>query len=265
LLTETQHSHRGEGSLEPALAWILVLALVGAIVGSFLGLVSVRLPLGEPIALGRSRCPGCSRTLGPADLVPLLSYLLLRGRCRTCRAPISRRYPLIELACLLIGAGAACVYPDARGVAAALLGWWLLLLAVLDLEHYWLPDRLTYPLAAAGVGAAAWFGTPQVMDSLIGAASGYLSFAAIALAYRRVRGRHGLGGGDWKLFASAGAWLGWQGLPLVLLIAALLGLAAALILHWRKAEFLAQRLPFGAFLAPAIWLLYLLGPDVRGF
>jgi leader peptidase (prepilin peptidase)/N-methyltransferase len=245
--------------LEPVFAWSLMLGSAGAIVGSFLGLVSLRMPAGEPVALSRSRCAGCSRALGTADLVPLLSYALFGGRCRTCKSPIDPRYPAMELASVAIGVLSAGMFANEQAVAAALLGWWLLLLALLDVEHYWLPDRLTYPLMALGLGSAAYFGSPAIVDSAIGAVLGFTLMAVVAMTYKRLRGRHGLGGGDWKLFAAAGAWLGWYVLPLVLLIASLGGLAAALILHWRKAALLEQRLPFGAFLAPAIWLLYLAG------
>jgi leader peptidase (prepilin peptidase)/N-methyltransferase len=233
-----------------------MLGLVGALVGSFIGLVSLRLPAGEPTAVSRSRCSGCSRQLGVGDLVPLLSFALLRGRCRTCRSPIEKRYPLIELASVSIGVASAFALPGEHAIAAALLGWWLLLLGLLDAEHYWLPDRLTYPLTGLGLGAAAYFGTPSLADAAIGAGAGFILFAAVATAYKRLRKRDGLGGGDWKLFAAGGAWLGWRLLPQLLLLAALAGLAAALMLHWRKPGFLAQRLPFGVFLAPAIWLLY---------
>ena len=236
-----------------------MLGLVGAVIGSFIGLLSLRLPMGEPVAMSRSRCSGCSRTLGAADLLPLLSFALFRGRCRTCASPIDRRYPLIELASLAIGVISALIYSNEQALAAAVLGWWLLLLALLDLEHFWLPDRLTYPLVALGLGSAAYSGIPALHDSAIGAAAGFLVFAGIALAYRRLRGREGLGGGDWKLFAAGGAWVGWAALPLILLAAAISGLLAALLLHSRKPDLLAQQLPFGVFLAPAIWIVYLAG------
>ena len=245
--------------MEKDLALVAILAIVGAVIGSFVGLASLRMPAGGRIALDRSRCSGCSRTLGAADLVPLLSYLFFRGRCRTCGSAIEKRYPMIELASLAIGAVSAFVLGDWQAVAAALLGWWLLLLALLDLEHYWLPDRLTYPLIGLGLASAFYFGSPSPADSAIGAIAGFALLALVALTYKKLRGRDGLGGGDWKLFAAAGAWVGWRDLPLVLLIASLAALAAALILHVRKADFLQQRLPFGAFLAPAIWLLYLAG------
>lgn len=241
------------------LGWAALLAATGAVIGSFVGLVTLRLPAGGEVVSGRSRCSACSRTLGVRDLVPLLSFALLRGRCRTCSAPIERRYPLIEAGSVLIGAVSALALPDEQGLAAALLGWALLLLAVLDLEHFWLPDRLTYPLIAAGAVAAASFERPLFLDAILGGFAGFLSFQIIARLYRRIRGRHGMGGGDAKLFAAAGTWLGWYNLPAVLLGASSLALIAALIMHRGKSGFSSLRMPFGAFLAPAIWLLYISG------
>jgi leader peptidase (prepilin peptidase)/N-methyltransferase len=235
----------------------MMLGLVGSVIGSFIGLLTLRLPSGAPVAWSRSRCSACYRTLSATDLVPLLSFALLRGQCRTCASSIDRRYPLVELAGLAIGICSALVFRDEQAFAAAVLGWWLLLLGLLDLEHFWLPDRLTYPLAVLGLGSAAYLGQPAPGAAAIGACAGFLVFAAIASAYRRLRGREGLGGGDSKLFAAAGAWVGWAALPLVLLVAAAGGLVAALLLHSRKPDMLVQRLPFGVFLAPAIWTVYL--------
>lgn len=243
--------------MERALLLPLLLGIAGAVVGSFVGLASLRLPKGEQIALGRSRCSSCSKALGPMDLVPLLSFLALRGRCRRCGAAIEKRYPLIEAASALIGFTSGLVFPDSQAVAASLLGWWLLLLGLLDFEHYWLPNRLTYPLIISGLLATAWFEPPLLLHSIIGAGAGFAAFALIASGYRKLRGRHGLGGGDVKLFAAAGAWLGWYALPFVLLGAAVAALAVALITPRKDGAFLLQRVPFGAFLAPVIWILYL--------
>ena len=243
----------------PTLYIVILLGIAGAAVGSFLGLVSLRLPKGEGVALGRSRCSGCGRTLGPLVLVPVLSFVVLRGHCRTCGAGIERRYPIIEAAAALVGLVSALVVPGWAAVAAALLGWWLLLLAVLDAEHYWLPDRLTWPLVGLGLLATALLAPSLLTHHVIGAVVGFALLWGVAAAYRRLRGRHGLGGGDAKLFAAAGAWVGWDDLPLVLLGAAGAGLVAALILYAREKDFLTKRLPFGAFLAPAIWLVYLVG------
>ena len=240
------------------LFWIAIFALVGAVLGSFLGLVSIRYPKGQAIALGRSACSTCGRTLHPLDLLPIISFLLLRGRCRTCKAGIERRYIVFEVAAAVIGIASAMAFPHGQALAAAVLGWWLLLLAALDLEHYWLPNRLTYPLILSGLVAAGIFEPSRILHHLAGAAIGFLLLSLVRIVYRRLRGREGLGGGDAKLFAAAGAWVGWQDLPLVLLAAAASALAGAILLHRHKEEFLAKPLPFGLFLAPAIWLVYLL-------
>jgi leader peptidase (prepilin peptidase)/N-methyltransferase len=240
--------------------WVPTLAVIGAVVGSFLALVSLRWPAGEAFGASRSRCPACRRVLGARDLVPLASFLMLRGRCRTCKARIDPRYPAMEALAAGIGALSALAYPDAQALAAAVLGWFVLLLAALDLEHFWLPDKATYPLIGLGLLSNGWFAPGLLIDAVIGMAIAYLLFVALAALYRRVRGRVGLGGGDSKLFAAGGAWLGWQKLPLVLLLSSGTALVIGLILFRRNPAILSKRLPFGLFLAPAIWLLYLAAP-----
>lgn len=230
------------------------MASAGLAVGSFIALTSVRLPLDEPIVAGRSRCRSCGQPLGIRELVPILSWLMQHGRCRACDATVSARYPLTELAAGAIGVAAALVALDpAHAIAGALLGWTLLLLAILDLEHLWLPQPLTLGLAAAGLGATALLARDRLADHAIGAAAGFGSLWLIAAAYRRLRAVEGLGGGDARLFAAAGAWLGWAALPWVLLGAALLGLAAALVLWLTGRLGAGTQLPFGAALAAAIW------------
>jgi leader peptidase (prepilin peptidase)/N-methyltransferase len=238
--------------------WLLLPPLLGPFVGSFVGLLTVRMPAERPVLLGRSACGACGRTLGPVDLVPLLSFAALGGRCRTCRAPIPRRYPLIEGSCLLIGLWAALVLSGPQALLAAAFGCWLLALAVIDAEHFWLPDALTLPLLLAGLAAALAF-DPFWTDRLIGAVAGWTALAGLGLAYRRLRGREGLGGGDPRLFGAIGAWVGWQGLPSVLLIAACVGIVWALVLG-RGRPRADLRLPFGTCLAVGAWLTYLYGP-----
>jgi leader peptidase (prepilin peptidase)/N-methyltransferase len=239
-----------------------MLAGAGLIAGSFLGLVSLRLPAGGRIVAGRSRCGGCGRPLAPWRLIPLLSYLSSKGRCAACGSAIPIRYPLMELACAAIGAWAALSQPSAAAaVLTALLGWQLLLIAIVDAEHFWLPDSLTLPLLATGVAAAAMLGRLTLLDAAAGAAAGFGGLWLLARVYRRLRGREGLGGGDPFLLAAGGAWIGWIGLPSVLLWAALSGLSvtAARFLTGRAVSG-ADRLPFGVFLAVGIWLTWLLGP-----
>jgi leader peptidase (prepilin peptidase)/N-methyltransferase len=140
----------------------------------------------------------------------------------------------------------------------AILGWWLFLIAAMDLEHEWLPDRLTWPLLAAGL-AAAWGGFgPPLESRLIGAAAGFVSLFLIARVYRALRGREGLGGGDPKLLAAIGAWLGWTQLPFVLVGAGLIGIAALLLKRLRGQAIAAtDRLPLGTLMALAAWPIWI--------
>lgn len=236
-----------------------VAAFAGLLVGSFIGLLTLRLPADRPVLVGRSKCDGCGRKLGPADLVPLASWLALRGRCRTCRAAIPRRYPLLEAGCALVGLWAALVDPGPAVFASAVLGWWLLLLAVLDGESFWLPRRLTVPLLLTGLAAAAWLRPESLADRAIGAAVGWAALTLIGALYERVRRREGLGGGDPPFLAAIGAWVGWAGLPSVLLIAAAAGLAWAVVAG-RGRPRADLKLPFGVFLAIGAWLVWLYGP-----
>jgi leader peptidase (prepilin peptidase)/N-methyltransferase len=239
----------------------LMTLLVAPAVGSFIGLASLRMPAGGSVVAGRSGCTGCRRRLGPADLIPLASYLALRGRCRTCRTTIPPRYLLLELGCLGLAVWAFAVQPPLLAVGGALFAWQLLLLAVLDGEHFWLPRTLTLTLIASGLAFAVTRGPDILAASAIGASAGFLALALLAWAYRRLRGREGLGGGDAYMLAGIGAWVGWQGLPTVLLWASVAGLslAAAAVLTRRgiKAD---HRLPFGVFLALGAWLTWIYGP-----
>jgi leader peptidase (prepilin peptidase)/N-methyltransferase len=234
-------------------------ALLGAIVGSFLATLLIRWPRGESALGGRSRCDGCGATLPAGELVPLLSYAAVRGRCRRCGAPIDRRQPAMELAAAGIGLVAALAHPLPLALATAALGWWLLILAALDTEHHWLPDALTLPLIPLGLAVAGAGLGPPLADRAIGAATGWAVLAAIALAYRRLRAREGLGGGDPKLLAALGAWLGWNLLPFVLLGAGMAGLLAVLAMRARgEAIGGTTRLPLGALMALSAWPIWLL-------
>lgn len=248
--------------VSPSSLIIAGLAGLGLIAGSFLGLVSVRLPAGQGIVTGRSRCTDCGGTLAARDLIPLLSYALNGGRCRLCGGRISVRYPAMEIACAAVGAWAAIVHPTpAAAVFTALFGWQLLLIAVIDAEHFWLPDELTLPLLASGMAAATLLDPPDLLDSLAGAIVGFISLWSLAWAYRRLRHRQGLGGGDPYLYAAIGAWVGWVGLPSVLLWAAAAGLSVVLATHLGPRGLTASsRLPFGVFLAIGGWFTWGYGP-----
>ncbi len=245
-----------EGGLRP---WVLAV-LVAPFVGSFLGVLIRRLPEGRPVAWTRSACETCGATIAPRDLVPLGSYLALRGRCRACAAPIAGSHPAVELAALGVACLAALAAPaddPARLWIGCGLGWALLALAWIDWEHLRLPDAITLPLVPAGLAATLWLAPEALAAHAAGAALGYGAFRGFAWAYRRLRGREGLGRGDAKLLAVAGAWLGWEALPTVVLIAALTGLGMAGALALRQGGLdRGARLPFGPCLALAVWLCW---------
>ncbi|WP_184017326.1 prepilin peptidase [Sphingobium boeckii] len=231
--------------------------ILGLIFGSFIANLVIRWPQGKSVVGGRSACDACGKPLGACELVPVISHILQRGRCRGCGAAIDRRHLAIEIAAGLIGASALFVAPDLNGLAGAVFGWCLLALAVLDVEHFWLPDRLTLPLMAIGLVVAP-FTRPEMTEMrIIGALAGFVGLAFIGWAYRQWRGRQGLGGGDPKMLGAIGAWLGWPMLPFVLLLASLVGLGAVLIR--REAMHATTRVPLGALMAVAAWPLWLVG------
>ena len=244
----------GSGAAAAALAF-----LIGASVGSFLAVILIRWPQGRSAAAGRSQCDACGRPLSPLELVPVVNWLVTRGRCRSCGAAIDRRHLAAEVGAAMIGLTAIFAHPLPLAAVTALFGWWLFLLAALDVEHQWLPDRLTLPLIPVGL-LAAWAGFGAGLEErAIGAVAGFAALAGIAWLYRRLRGREGLGGGDPKLLAAIGAWLGWAQLPFVLLGAGLIGLAVVALMRLRgRAVAATDRLPLGALLALAAWPIWLI-------
>lgn len=241
--------------------WRLSAIALGPFIGSFAALVSLRLPAGAPILFGRSRCPHCKKTLSPAELVPILSWLVQRGRCRQCCAAISPRYLAIEAGFLGIGCISAAIFPGPLALAGAIFGWQLLLLALLDAEHFWLPDGLTFALGLSGLAMAAILAPAELPARVTGAAAGFLSLALIAAAYKRLRGREGMGGGDPKLLAGLGAWLGWRELPGLVLMAAVMALGFVYAYYLRKRAIDPTRpVAFGTFLAAAGFALFLIRP-----
>ena len=237
--------------------------LAAPFVGSFLGVIVTRADSPRSILWGRSACDHCGQGLAPRDLVPIVSWLGSRGRCRHCGASVSAFYPAIELAALAIPVWSTAVASGWLMAASCLLGWTLLALAFTDIRSFLLPDFLTLPLIGAGLLVTEALDPSTTLSHILGAAIGFLAIVTIRWAYWVLRGREGIGLGDAKLMAAAGAWVSWEGLPSVLLVATLGGLAGALLRHYRKATIRAtDRVAFGAFLCVGIWLVWLYGPLV---
>ncbi len=238
--------------------WVVPLA-ASPFIGSLLGVLIRRLPEGRPVILARSACDSCAKRLGPAELVPLISFVVQRGRCRGCGAAIARMHVAVELAAVLVAIVVTLTTEGAEDIwAGCALGWTLLALAWIDMDSLLLPDALTLPLIVIGL-TVAWLLEPWLLTNrAIGAIAGYAAFRAVEVGYRRLRGRDGLGQGDAKVLAAGGAWLGWAALPWVVVLAALCGLAAAGVMALVGRTIGRETvLPFGPPLAIAIWLLWL--------
>jgi leader peptidase (prepilin peptidase)/N-methyltransferase len=250
-------------ALWPTSLWptSLLPMLIAPFIGSFMGVLIVRLPAGAPVVFSRSACPHCRATLSGWDMIPLVSFVVLRGRCRHCRQPISLLHPAVEFAAVGIAVWAALADPDPiRLWTDCGLGWTLLTLGWIDCASFLLPDVLTLPLLLAGLALTYGMQPEALTDHCLAAAFGYLSFQALAFAYRRLRGWDGLGGGDAKLIAAAGAWCGLALLPFVVLGSAVVGLLAALALALAGRTVTSRtRIPFGPCIALAFWLAWLHG------
>ena len=249
----------------PSWIWAVLLA---PIIGSFLGVIVTRHEAFMSAMTGRSACATCGSKLQAPDLVPLLSWAVLGGKCRHCKAPIGLFYPLIELGAIAVALWSASVFSGAALWFSCGLGWTLLALAAADMKYFLLPDILTLPLIAGGLLAIATLDANNLtyhvmLGHLIGVLAGYGFVRVLRFIYRLLRGREGMGLGDAKLFAAAGAWVSWQGLPSVLVIASLSALVAVLIWRGRPVE-AAQRVPFGVFLAIGLWMTWLYGPLATG-
>lgn len=249
-------------------------ALLGLAVGSFLNVVIHRLPKmmerawlaecaqlrgEEPppaeklsLAAPRSRCPHCGHGIGAVDNIPILSYLFLRGRCRSCHARISPRYPIVEaLSGLLSGYAIWRFGASWAGLGALFFIWSIIALTFIDFDTQLLPDSLTLPLLWGGLLLNLGGTFTDIRSAVIGAAAGYLSLWSVYWAFKLVTGKEGMGYGDFKLLAAIGAWLGWQMLPLTILASSLVGavVGIALIVFARHERQIP--IPFGPYLAAA--------------
>ena len=254
--------------------WFLYFAVVllGLCVGSFLNVVIYRLPKmmeaqwraecaslagetpapAEPFNLmqPRSRCPSCAAPIAAWQNVPVVSWLALGGKCAACKAPISARYPAVELTAGALAALLAWRFGYSGALAWALvLGWALLALTFIDLDTQLLPDDITLPLLWAGL-IANTFGTfTDLRSAVLGAAGGYLLLWTVYWGFRLIAKKEGMGYGDFKLLGALGAWLGWQILPFVVVVSAGAGAIIGGLLLWRSRRGIETRIPFGPYLA----------------
>ncbi len=247
-----------DGNLALVSPGLLLLILASPFIGSFLGVVASRLPKGDPVMLGRSACPACGHQLKARDLVPFLSWILQRRRCRYCGAEISVFYPAMEAGAVLVALSAAPLFSGWPLWVTCAFGWTLLTLAAIDFRYMILPDVLTLPLIPAGLALAYTLAPDSLLLHAIGAIGGYVVFVLVALAYRKLRGRHGLGMGDAKLLAASGAWVSALALPSVVFLGAITALLSVLVAMARGEQFSAtDKMPLGAYLCLATWLVWL--------
>ena len=278
--------------------------VLGLVIGSFLNVVIYRLPIilerewraqaaellpesgGEaaaptedqpaPLTLSfpRSACPTCHAAIPAWQNIPVLSWLVLRGRCAACGSKISARYPVVELSCAVLSAWVAWHFGFGVPVAGALiLTWSLLALTVIDMDHQLLPDAITLPLLWLGLLAAVIVGAGEQLalpvspsDAIIGATVGYVSLWLVFQSFKWVTGKEGMGYGDFKLFAALGAWLGWKLLPLIIMLSAATGAVLGILMIVIRGRDRAMPMPFGPFLAAAGWLAMMYGnPLIDGY
>jgi leader peptidase (prepilin peptidase) / N-methyltransferase len=232
---------------------------LGAIWGSFIAALCSRWPKGESVSKGRSHCDRCGGQIASYDLVPVVSFLVLKGKCRACGQNIGWLPLAIELAAMLVGFIPLLLLPADQAVAAAVFGWLLLPLIILDHQHLWLPNRLVMLLAVAGFVIGPLL-TPEIAlaQRVVGLVAGFMSLEIVRLAYKQFRQRDGMGAGDPKMFGALGIWLGWQALPITLLGASAIGLIVIGILRL-KADQHGTAFPFGSYLGAAALVVVLTG------
>ena len=214
----------------------------------------------------RSACPKCGTQISALQNIPVISWLMLKGRCAHCRTDISARYPIIELSTAILSGIVAWQFGFTWHMAAALLlTWSLIALCMIDFDHQLLPDNLTLPLMWVGLSLSLLHGdvlpiTPQ--DAIVGALVGYLSLWLVFHLFKLATGKEGMGYGDFKLLAALGAWLGWQMLPLIIMLSACVGAAVGISLILLRGRDRNIPIPFGPYLAAAGWIALLRGDQI---
>ena len=239
----------------------ILVTIFGVAVGSFLNVCIHRLPLRESLAFPASHCPACHAPVKPYDNIPVLSYLILRGRCRACGAPISLQYPIIELMTGAVFLAAFLLFDSPLLYQRLLFACAMIVLFVIDLEHRILPDVITLPGIALGL-FFSFFMPPGWRDSLIGLVAGGGSLWLMGEAYFRLRGEEGMGFGDVKMLAMIGAFLGWQLMLLTLMLGSFLGSAIGVGLIASKRGDMKYALPFGTFLAVGALVASVMGDQI---
>ena len=282
--------------------WVGAIFVLGLLAGSFLNVVIHRVPImldrewksqareilsgqSEPalstaaaapverynLLVPRSACPKCSAPIKAWQNIPVLSWLILRGKCANCAAPISARYPIIELFTALLSVAVAWKFGVHWYTAAALFFTWMLIaMSGIDFDTTLLPDNMTYPLLWVGLllsiaGPDPALGLPVDMkSSIIGAVAGYLSLWSVYHLFKLLTGKEGMGYGDFKLFGALGAWLGWQSLPLIILLSAFTGAVVGITLIVVRGRDRNIPIPFGPYLAAAGWIALMWGDQLIG-
>ena len=280
--------------LESPLTFVLIIFLFALLVGSFLNVVIYRLPimmerdwreqaeavLNSPsdnlpegrfdLVAPRSRCPACGAAITALQNIPVVSYVALGGKCANCGAKIPTRYPIIELVTALLSAAVAWRFGFGWETAAAVaMTWALIAITVIDIDHQLIPDSLSLPLLWMGVMLSLWhpMDAAQVLfieprTAIVGAVAGYLSLWSVYHLFRLLTGKEGRGYGDFKLLAALGAWRGWQMLPLIILLSAVVGAAVGISLILFKRHDRNVPIPFGPYLAAAGWIAMMWGQEI---
>ncbi len=263
-----------------------VIGVLGLMLGSFLNVVIYRLPIMmqrswkkecseylelEPeqqneerfdLILPRSSCPNCNAPIRAYQNIPILSYMLLRGKCANCKSPISVRYPIIEAFTGIVSAWVAWHFGFTwETLFALLLTWSLLALSAIDIDHQLLPDSITLPLLWLGLLLSVFNVFSDSHSSIIGAIAGYLSLWLVYQLFKLTTGKEGMGYGDFKLLALFGAWLGWQYLPMIILLSSLVGALIGITMVILAKHDRNTPIPFGPYLAAAGWLALVWGDD----
>ena len=271
------------------IAYLACIFILGLCVGSFLNVVIYRLPimmqkewrqdclefLEQPpdaekhrfnLSAPRSRCGHCGHAISALENIPLLSYLVLGGKCAGCKTPISIQYPVVELFTAVISVIVAWrfgVTPQA--LAALVFSWCLIAASGIDIGHKLLPDSITLPLLWLGITLALFNVFVDLETSVIGVICGYLSLWSIFIVFKLITGKEGMGHGDFKLLAMLGAWMGWKMLFVIVLTSSLVGALVGVTMILLKKTERGTQIPFGPYLAAAGWLSLLWGPELLQF